>query len=221
MRIKRTFIFKNNISLGSQKRLFLIISILFVLYIPSAKSQDNKSDYIALIKYCAGLKRRLVHVENINNARWVLSNNDRYVGHFNLNGRIKTSNLVLSHDTLFVSKRDTIICFNGKTGEKYWTKKYKFNKKIINTRSNIIITYYKSLKGIDKKTGELVWTNDKYHVNASKYNEQKNLVFLTKDSTIVGLDASTGEKRWEYIRRMPFNLLMTTNNFLIGKTILR
>ena len=203
--IKLSVVFKSAV-------LSMILSLLIIF---PTKGQNKKDK--DLMQYYR-LKSDSVDIAIDNQARIVLNNQIRYVGHFNLRGRIETSNLVLSDDTLFVSKRDTIICFNGKTGEKYWTKKYKFNKKIINTRSNIILTYYKSLKGIDKKTGELVWINDEYHASPSKYNEQKNLFFLIKDSTIVGLDPCLGKISWILRTPIPVGRLMIYKNLLVSNT---
>lgn len=118
MRKMKVCIHNFEIMIGIKGRFFLVVLILFVSLILTAKGQDNRNDNVKLIKSYYNLRARVLHVEKVNEARWVLSNNSRYVGHFNLNGRIETSNLVLSDDTLFVSKRDTIICFNGKTGEK-------------------------------------------------------------------------------------------------------
>lgn len=208
---------KNPISWMVNSKLFLLISILFIASIYPIRAQENKDALIGLIKSHYNLRAKLVNIKVVNEARWVLSNNDRYVGHFNMNGRIESSSIVLSNDTLFVAKRDTIICLNGKTGVKYWAKKYKnrSNGEILNTKSTLILTDYRAFKGISKRTGELVWTTKEYNIRIRKYNKQKDLIFLSKDSTKVGLDASSGEKKWEY-KRKPFGLLLADNNFLIG-----
>ena len=204
MMIKLSVVFKSAV-------LSMILSLLIIF---PTKGQNKKDK--DLMQYYR-LKSDSVDIAIDNQARIVLNNQIRYVGHFNLRGRIETSNLVLSDDTLFVSKRDTIICFNGKTGEKYWAKKHKNrpNGKMLNTKSTLIFTYNRAFKGISKRTGELVWTAKGYYSRISKYNKQKDLIFLAKDSTKVGLDASSGEKKWEY-KRKPFGLLLIENNFLIG-----
>ncbi|WP_320018375.1 PQQ-binding-like beta-propeller repeat protein [Labilibaculum manganireducens] len=205
---------------NTTRRFYLVVTILFCVSLLPAKSQENSNTMLKLIKSHYNLRARVLHVEKVNEARWVFSNNERYVGHFNLSGRTESSNLVLSNDTMFVSKRDTIICFNGKTGEKYWVEKYKnrSNGEMLNTKSNIILTDYRAFKGICKRTGKLVWTTEEYNIRTSKYNKQKDFLFLSKDSTTVGLDAASGEKKWEYKSSMPFYLLMTQNDFLIGKS---
>ncbi|WP_320018373.1 PQQ-binding-like beta-propeller repeat protein [Labilibaculum manganireducens] len=191
--------------------------VLSLFIVSSTKGQNKKVE--DLMQYYR-LKSDSIDIAIDNQARKVLNNQIRYIGHFNLSGRTESSNLVLSNDTIFVSKRDSIICFNGKTGEKYWAEKHKnrSNGEMLNTKSNIILTYYRAFKGICKRTGELVWTTEEYNIRTSKYNKQKDLIFLSKDSTTVGLDAASGEKKWEYKSSMPFYLLMTQNDFLIGKS---
>ncbi len=196
----------------------IVLSIVLSLFIVSSTKGQNKK-VEDLMQYYR-LKSDSIDIAIDNQARKVLNNQIRYIGHFNLSGRTESSNLVLSNDTIFVSKRDSIICFNGKTGEKYWAEKHKnrSNGEMLNTKSNIILTYYRAFKGICKRTGELVWTTEEYNIRTSKYNKQKDLIFLSKDSTTVGLDAASGEKKWEYKSSMPFYLLMTQNDFLIGKS---
>jgi len=194
-----------------------VLSTILVIIITSSTEGQNKKGEDLLRHY----RQRVDSLDSVleSRAKEVLIEQDRCVGVIYLKGRITSSSLSFSNDSLFIAENKNLFCVNIETGEKYWSKRYGYsgNKKLLNTKPDIIIRNVK-IKGIDKKTGELVWTNDKYHVNDSRYNEQKDLVFLTKDSTIVGLDASTGEKRWESIRKMPFNLLMTKNNFLIGKS---
>jgi outer membrane protein assembly factor BamB len=195
------------------KSIVLSIVLSLILILPTMGQNKKGED---LMRYYR-LKSDSINLEIDNQAQIVLNNQIRYVGNFNLSGRIESSNLVLSDDTLFVSKRDTIICFNGKTGERYWAKKHKnrSNGEMLNTKSTLILTDYRAFKGISKRTGELVWNTKEYNIHFSKYNKQKDLIFLSNDTTKVGLDASSGEKKWEY-KGNYFVLLDTEDNLLIG-----
>ena len=191
--------------------------VLSLLIVSSTKGQNKKVE--DLMQYYR-LKSDSINIAIDNQARKVLNSQIRYIGHFNMSGRIEFSNLELSNDTIFVAKRDTIICFDSKSGKKYWACKYKHNrnKEIVNVKNNIIITDYKTLKGINKKTGELAWVNDEYEDCNSKHNKQNNLIFITKDSTIIGLDPSFGKITGILNTRIPLGRLMIYKNLFVSDT---
>lgn len=217
MRKMKVCIYNFEIIINTKGSFFLVVLILLVLPIPTAKGQDNKNDNVKLIKSYYNLRARVLHVEKVNEARWVLSNNSRYVGHSNFNGRIVLSNLVLSDDTLFVSTRDTIICLNGKTGAKYWNKKYKHNpnKEMLNTKSNLIITDYETSTGINKKIGEQSWINNQFPLRPNN-GKLINGQIVGVDNTIIKLiDPSSGNVTKSFSVGTKIDNIVTFDDFII------
>lgn len=207
---------KNTLS-NVVRRFYLVVTILFCVSLLPAKSQENSNTMLKLIKSYYNLRSRVLHVEKVNEARWVLSNNERYVGHFNLSGRTESSNLVLSNDTLFVSIRDTIICLKGKIGTKYWAKKYRHNpnKEMLNTKHNLTIADYKSLTGINKKTGERSWTNSQFPIRPNNGNLINGYIVGVDNTIIKLIDPSSGNVTKSFSVGTKVDDIETFNDFII------